>query len=68
MAIPQFTNQEEWLAWMEAHPYGEQDENGFDLGRLRENVRMAPAERVAQFAKARRLVEALRGAARGRSL
>ena len=51
------------MAWFAKHPFGEQDENGFDLGRLRENRRLAPAERIAKFEAFRRFVLATKKAA-----
>ena len=57
-------NDAELMAWFEKHPYGEQDENGFDLGRLRENRRLTPAERVAKFEAFRRFVLTLQQARR----
>jgi hypothetical protein len=42
-------NQEEVLAWLAAHPYGEQDENGVDLSLLRENLKLTPRERLAKL-------------------
>lgn len=32
-------------AYLRAHPYGEQDENGIDLSLLRENLRLTPLQR-----------------------
>ena len=39
------------LDWYEAHPMPEQDENGVDIGRLRENLKLTPAERVDRLAR-----------------
>ena len=38
--------------WLKAHPYGDQDENGIDLGSLRRNLRLTPMERVERHQKA----------------
>lgn len=37
------------LAWLAAHPYGEQDENGVDISLLRENLKLSPKERLAKL-------------------
>ena len=42
------------LDWAKAHPMPEQDENGVDLGRLRENLERTPAERMQHHAKIRK--------------
>jgi hypothetical protein len=39
-------------AWLKAHPYGDQDENGIDLGSLRRNLRLTPMERLERHQKA----------------
>jgi hypothetical protein len=41
--------QEQVLAWLAAHPYGDQDENGVDLSLLRENLKLTPHERLAKL-------------------
>ena len=42
--------QDEWFA---ARPkWGDQDENGIDLGRLRVNLRLTPDERVCKHDRA----------------
>ena len=33
------------LAWLKAHPYGEQDENGVDISLLRENLKLTLEQR-----------------------
>lgn len=37
-----------YLQWQEENPHvwGDQDENGVDLARLRENLKLTPAERL----------------------
>ena len=40
---------EQALAWLKAHPYGEQDENGVDISLLRENLKLSPRERLAKL-------------------
>ena len=39
------------IKWQEEHPdaWGDQDENGVDLARLRENLKRSPAERLRQM-------------------
>ena len=39
-------------AWLAAHPYGEQDENGIDLSALRRNLRLTPTERLIRLQQA----------------
>lgn len=34
------------LDWLEQNPMPEQDENGIDLGHLRENLKLTPIERM----------------------
>jgi hypothetical protein len=49
MPEPQLTPEElALIRWQEEHPdvWGDQDENGVDLARLRENLKLTPAERV----------------------
>lgn len=41
--------QEQVLAWLKAHPYGDQDENGVDLSLLRENLKLTPRERLSKL-------------------
>jgi hypothetical protein len=38
------------IRWQEENPdvWGDQDENGVDLARLRENLKLTPAERLRQ--------------------
>jgi hypothetical protein len=36
-------------AWLQKHPYGEQDENGVDISLLRENLKLTPAERLSKL-------------------
>ena len=49
------------IAWQEANPdaWGDQDENGVDLTRLRENLKLTPAERLRQNGVARLLASRL---------
>lgn len=39
-----------YIRWQEENPnvWGDQDENGVDLARLRENLKLKPAERLRQ--------------------
>jgi hypothetical protein len=49
MAEPELTDEErDLIRWQEENPdvWGDQDENGVDLARLRENLKLTPAERV----------------------
>lgn len=36
-------------AWLKAHPYGDQDEYGIDLGSLRRNLALTPTERLIRL-------------------
>jgi hypothetical protein len=50
------------IRWQEENPnvWGDQDENGVDLARLRENLKLTPGERLRQHEAARlsaRLIE-----------
>jgi hypothetical protein len=38
--------------WFDQHPMPEQDENGIDLGHLRENLKKTPSERLECLEKA----------------
>jgi hypothetical protein len=49
-------------AWLAAHPYGEQDENGIDLSLLRNNLRLTPTERYNNHQRALRLAKEVRRA------
>ena len=51
---PHFTEEErlqreKLYAYLNAHPYGEQDENGVDVSLLRENLKLTPRERLAKL-------------------
>lgn len=37
------------MAWLAAHRYGEQDENGIDLSLLRQNLRLTPTQRLIRL-------------------
>mgnify|MGYP007080175799 CR=1 FL=1 len=50
---------EEAIAWMIAHPYGERDQNGVDVGLLRHFLRMTPLERIRHAEDAARSMERL---------
>jgi hypothetical protein len=39
--------------WLEKNPMPEQDENGIDLGHLRENLKLSPLERLYRHKKLR---------------
>jgi hypothetical protein len=51
-------------AWIAAHPYGEQDENGIDLGLLRRNLRLTPTERLERLQAAANGMRRLKNARR----
>ncbi len=38
--------------WLRANPYGDQDENGTDVGILRRNLRLTPTERLTRLQNA----------------
>ncbi|GAB4459005.1 MAG: hypothetical protein OHK0029_21040 [Armatimonadaceae bacterium] len=66
---PELTDEQraEMEAWLAAHPYGEQDENGIDLSLLRANLRLTPTERLIRLEKAANDLKALRSHARTRN-
>ena len=45
---PDITDEERaaMMAWIAAHPYGDQDENGVDKSAIRYNLRLTPTERL----------------------
>jgi hypothetical protein len=51
----QLAEAEALIRFQEENPdyWGDQDENGVDLARLRENLKLTPAERIAQHEAAR---------------
>ncbi|MCX6368373.1 MAG: hypothetical protein NTX57_16945 [Armatimonadetes bacterium] len=49
-------SQEQVLAWLAAHPYGDQDENGVDLSLLRENLKLTPEQRWLKHQRALRTI------------
>ena len=49
---PEGYTPEQWatfLEWTQAHPYGDQDENGIDLSLLRANLKLTPSQRLARL-------------------
>jgi hypothetical protein len=52
------------IRWQEENPdvWGDQDENGVDLARLRENLKLTPAERLKRLEAGRSMLEALKNA------
>jgi len=50
-------------AYLRAHPYGEQDENGVDLSLLRENLKLTPSQRLEKLQNAALCLTELRDAA-----
>jgi hypothetical protein len=55
---------EDLIRYQEEHPdwWGDQDENGIDLARLRENLQLTVAERLERMEASRRTAVALREA------
>ena len=49
-------------AWLAAHPYGEQDENGIDLSLLRANLKLTPTERYRNHQRAWKRAQEVRNA------
>lgn len=54
--------EEELIRFQQENPdyWGDQDENGVDLARLRENLKLTPAERLRKLEAGRRSLEWLR--------
>ena len=52
------------IRWQEENPtaWGDQDENGVDLGRLRENLKLTPAERLKKLDEGRAMLQMLEDA------
>lgn len=50
LALMQQESMEDLIRFQEDNPnyWGDQDENGVDLARLRENLKLTPAERIAR--------------------
>lgn len=50
-----------FIRWQNENPdvWGDQDENGVDLARLRENLTLTPAERLCRHERARRSAKTL---------
>lgn len=48
-----------YIKWQEENPtiWGDQDENGVDLTRLRENLKLTPAERLRKLDASRYIFE-----------
>ncbi|MBC7805991.1 MAG: hypothetical protein H7145_07555 [Akkermansiaceae bacterium] len=63
-AAPEITAEQRQTteAWLAAHPYGEQDENGIDLSNIRSNLRLTPTERLARLQSAANSMIRLRNA------
>lgn len=53
-ATPELTDEQRQTMydWINAHPYGEQDENGIDLSLLRANLRLTPTQRLHRLESA----------------
>lgn len=68
LSLMQHESMEDLIRFQEENPnyWGDQDENGVDLARLRENLKLTPAERIQRNDQA---LQALRQMehARGRS-
>jgi len=54
-------------AWLAAHPYGEQDENGIDLSLLRKNLKLTPTQRLHRLECAANSLRELTSDARTRN-
>jgi hypothetical protein len=50
-------------AWLAAHPYGEQDENGIDLTAIRRNLRLTPGQRLERLQQAVNSLREIKNAA-----
>ncbi|HVK07080.1 MAG TPA: hypothetical protein VM490_26665 [Armatimonadaceae bacterium] len=52
------------IRWQEENPdaWGDQDENGVDLARLRENLKLTPAERLKKLDAGRRTLQLIKDA------
>jgi len=52
------------IRWQEENPnvWGDQDENGIDLARLRENLKLTPAERLRKMDVGRESLKQLQNA------
>ena len=64
-AVPEGYTPEQWaqfLEWTRAHPYGDQDENGIDLSRLRASLKLTPTERVEKRRRTARGVMEMKNA------
>ena len=59
---------EEFRSWQRTHPFGEQDENGIDLGHLRANLRLTPAQRFEKHQRALALMLEMQRAGRAARL
>lgn len=59
---PDITDEERaaMMAWIAAHPYGDQDENGVDLSTLRYNLRLTPTERRIRLQQAAHSISKIR--------
>lgn len=49
-------------AWLAAHPYGDQDENGIDLSTIRRNLRLTPTQRLIRLQQAVNSLQGIRHA------
>jgi hypothetical protein len=47
--------------WLRANPYGDQDENGVDLGSLRRNLQLTPTQRLWRLQSAINSLRKLQG-------
>ena len=55
-------------AWLRAHPYGEQDENGIDISLLRENLKLTPTQRLERNTNALKFFMEVRRASKAAGL
>jgi hypothetical protein len=54
------------IRWQNEHPqvWGDQDENGVDIARLRENLKLTPAQRLRKLDVGRKMLRLLQNARR----
>lgn len=49
--------------WLRAHPYGDQDENGIDIGAIRRNLSLTPGQRLLRLQQAVNSMQRVKDAA-----
>ena len=50
--IPYNEQRAQMEEWLRAHPYGEQDKNGIDIGAIRRNLSLTPGQRLLRLQQA----------------